>query len=71
LWCQARLVLGLRHEVVCDVARRLSELAIQKKNYDKVRIGHADKLRVCNYIVARIRAKRINVTIFGYFTRFP
>jgi hypothetical protein len=35
---QARLALGLRHEVVCDIARRLSEFAIQKKNYDRVRM---------------------------------
>jgi hypothetical protein len=36
-YAQARLALGMRHEVVCDVARRLSEFAIQKKNYDRVR----------------------------------
>ena len=34
---QARLTLGDRHEVVCDVARRLSEFAIQQKYYDRVR----------------------------------
>jgi len=34
---QARLTLGERHEVVCDVARRLSEFAIQQKHYDRVR----------------------------------
>jgi hypothetical protein len=41
LFRQARLALGLRHEVVCDVARRLSEFAIQKKNYDRVRFMRA------------------------------
>jgi riboflavin transporter FmnP len=34
---QASLTLGMQHEVVCDVARRLSDLAIQNKNYDRVR----------------------------------
>jgi hypothetical protein len=41
---QARLALGLGHEVVCDIARRLSDFAIQKKNYDRVRMRRTSSL---------------------------
>jgi hypothetical protein len=41
---QARLALGLGHEVVCDIARRLSDFAIQKMNYDRVRMRRISSL---------------------------
>jgi hypothetical protein len=52
---QARLTLGERHEVVCDVARRLSDFAIQQKHYDRVRTRthlkshlHKNKLHIAS-----------------------